>query len=298
MKENIDKFILYLKNEKQYSPNTLDAYQRDLRDFFQEINKLKISQWNEVSPHFIQDYISGLNRQGLKRKTIQRKLASIRSFFNYLLRKNKLSDNPALDIRTPRQAQKLPETLNPELLNRLLDIQEDTAIAQRDKAIMELFYSSGLRLSELVSLNTEQFGDQKSSVTVTGKGNKTRNIPVGKMAQKALDNWLIIRPELANADENALFVSNRGTRLTVRSVQLRLNYWQKKQGLDQHVHPHKLRHSFASHILESSGDLRAVQELLGHADISTTQIYTHLDFQHLAKIYDEAHPRAKKRKID
>lgn len=295
MQANLETFYSYLKNEKHYSSNTLDAYQRDLRTFYSILEKEAIHNWNEVSPHFVQNYISDLHRKGLKRKTIQRKLASIRSFFNYLLRENILSDNPALDIQTPKQARKLPETLTPELLNRLLDIQEDTVIARRDKAIMELFYSSGLRLSELVTLNVESFTDDKNTITVTGKGEKVRRVPVGRKAQEALDSWIIIRPELANVDENALFVSNRGSRLSVRSVQLRLSYWQKKQGLDQHIHPHKLRHSFASHLLESSGNLRAVQELLGHADISTTQIYTHLDFQHLAKVYDQAHPRAKKK---
>ena len=296
MEVDLDKFYFYLKNEKHYSPNTLDAYQRDLYAFYSELENAGINTWKGISSYFVQNYVSNLYRKGLKRKTIQRKLASIRSLFNYLLRENRLTDNPALDIRAPKQPRTLPDTLSPELLNRLLDIQEDTAIARRDKAIMELFYSSGLRLSELVSLNVEQFTDQKNSVTVTGKGEKMRMIPVGRKAQQAIDNWLIIRPELANVDENALFVSNRGTRLSIRSVQLRLNHWQKKQGLDQHVHPHKLRHSFASHLLESSGNLRAVQELLGHADISTTQIYTHLDFQHLAKVYDKSHPKARRKK--
>lgn len=298
MKNDLDSFISYLNNEKQYSTNTVSAYQRDLRDFQSTFAPSGILNWGNINAYFVQDYVSTLHRKGLKRKTIQRKLASIRSLFNYLLRENIVVDNPALDIQTPKQPRKLPETLNAELLDRLLDIKEDTPLALRDKAIMELFYSSGLRLSELVSLNADQLSAQQSSLTVTGKGKKVRIVPVGRMALSALKNWLKLRTKLANIDESALFVSNRGTRLSQRSVQLRLNYWQKKQGLEQHVHPHKLRHSFASHILESSGNLRAVQELLGHADISTTQIYTHLDFQHLAKVYDNAHPKARKKKTE
>ena len=296
MKEQFSAFIDYLRYEKQYSPHTVNAYRRDLESFYSELQQKEITNWQDVSPHFIQNHVSKLHRQGLKRKTIQRKLAAIRSLFNYLLREKQLTHNPAVDIQTPKEARKLPETLNAEILEQLLNINDNSPIALRDKAIMELFYSSGLRLSELASLNVEQFKQHQESVIITGKGNKSRMTPIGRMAYQAIDNWLKVRSEMANADEEALFVSNRGTRLTNRSIQLRLNHWQKVQGVDQHIHPHKLRHSFASHILESSGNLRAVQELLGHADIGTTQIYTHLDFQHLAKVYDEAHPKARKKK--
>lgn len=296
MQEQLDAFIDYLQYEKRYSPNTSNAYQKDLRDFTLELKNHDVDAWVKATPQYIQAYVAKLHRQGLKRKSIQRKLAAIRSLFNFLLREDIVKNNPALDIQTPKERRKLPETLNAEILDRLLNIQDDSPIARRDKAIMELFYSSGLRLAELHSLNEEQLNHQQDSITVKGKGNKSRITPIGSIARKALDNWLEIRADLANVDETALFVSNRGSRLTTRSIQMRLNYWQKKQGIEQHISPHKLRHSFASHILESSGNLRAVQELLGHADISTTQIYTHLDFQHLAKVYDEAHPKAKKKK--
>lgn len=298
MQKYLDSFIDYLKYEKRYSPNTSNAYQKDLSDFFIALENHDIDAWKNVTPKYIQAYVAKLHRQGLKRKSIQRKLAAIRSLFNFLLREDVVKNNPALDIQTPKEPRKLPETLNAEILDRLLNIKDKSPIACRDKAIMELFYSSGLRLSELHSLNAKQLDHQVNNITVTGKGNKSRITPIGSMARKALDSWLAIRVEMANFNEEALFVSNRGSRLTTRSIQMRLNYWQKKQNIEQHISPHKLRHSFASHILESSGNLRAVQELLGHADISTTQIYTHLDFQHLAKVYDDAHPKARKKKTD
>ena len=212
------------------------------------------------------------------------------------MRKHLLKNNPAVDIRAPKSARTLPKTLDADTLTQLLEIDSNDILAVRDKTMMELFYSSGLRLSELVNLDLENIDLQESSLRATGKGNKTRILPIGRKAIDALKAWLHRRGEVANTETRALFVSKRGTRISVRSVQQRLDYWRKKQGLEQHIHPHKLRHSFASHILESSGDLRAVQELLGHADISTTQIYTHLDFQHLAKVYDNAHPRARKKK--
>lgn len=295
MQEQLKKFITYLRYEKQYSKHTLSAYQRDLNEFYVALQQTEITTWQAVTAYLIQSHIAKLHRKGLKRKSIQRKLAAIRRLFAYLLRENEVNNNPALDIQTPKESRKLPETLTAETLARLLDIKTDTPIAIRDKAIMELFYSSGLRLSELSTLTVTQLEHQQDSLEVKGKGQKKRIVPIGSQAQQAIKHWLLVRPDMANADENALFVSNRGTALSNRSIQLRLNYWQKKQGIEQHIHPHKLRHSFASHILESSGNLRAVQELLGHADISTTQIYTHLDFQHLAKVYDKAHPRARKK---
>jgi integrase/recombinase XerC len=223
-------------------------------------------------------------------------LSSLRSFYQFLIRKHQLKNNPAIDIRAPKTARSLPDTLDVDALSQLLDIPADSILAIRDRAMMELFYSSGLRLSELTNLDLDSIDLVENSLRAIGKGNKTRILPIGRKAAEALQNWLSKRDTMAKPDESALFVSNRGKRISTRSVQQRLNYWQQKQGLDQHIHPHKLRHSFASHILESSGDLRAVQELLGHADISTTQIYTHLDFQHLAKVYDNAHPRARKKK--
>lgn len=246
----------------------------------------------------MRNWVAGLHRQGIGGKTLQRKLSSLRSFYQFLIRNHQLKNNPAVDIRAPKSARTLPDTLDVDSLSQLLDIPPDSILAIRDKAIMELFYSSGLRLSELTNLDLDSIDLTENSLRALGKGNKTRVLPIGRKASDAIRMWLGKRDILAKIDEQALFVSNRGKRISQRSIQQRLNFWRKKQGLEQHLHPHKLRHSFASHILESSGDLRAVQELLGHADIGTTQIYTHLDFQHLAKVYDKAHPRARKKKSE
>ena len=293
-------FYDYLHYEKQYSSHTLSAYQRDLKQFttwlVSQKNKADSScLLTDADDLSIRSWIAGLHRQGISGKTIQRKLSTLRSFYQFLLREKRISKNPAIDIRAPKSPRNLPSTLDVDSINGLLDMPKDSVLAIRDCAILELFYSSGLRLSELVSLDVDHLNLEESILRVMGKANKERLLPIGKKANEALVNWLKHRK--ANAGEEALFTSNRGTRLSQRSIQLRINHWQKKQGLEQHVHPHKLRHSFASHILESSGDLRAVQELLGHADISTTQIYTHLDFQHLSSVYDKAHPRAHKKKI-
>jgi integrase/recombinase XerC len=287
----------YLRYEKGYSQHTQQAYLRDLANFEQWLSSYdnKVSSFKKIDAQHIRQYVTQQHRQGLKRKTLQRRLASIRRFFQYLVHDKEMTNNPAVEITPPKENKHLPETLEAEVLDRLLDIPPENALAIRDKAMFELFYSSGLRLSELAALNIQSLYDLPS-LRVTGKGDKERIIPVGRMAQQALQQWQNKRHELAKDGEQALFVSQRGTRISERSIQLRMNYWRKRQGLEHHVHPHKLRHSFASHILESSGDLRAVQELLGHADISTTQIYTHLDFQHLANVYDKAHPRAKKKK--
>ena len=203
--------------------------------------------------------------------------------------------NPAASVKAPKAARKLPVTLDADAITRLLEIKDKSPLALRDRAIMELFYSSGLRLSELASLNWAQVDFSSGLVTVTGKGNKTRMVPLGSYASAALLEWRKVRGEFAPLEEPRVFVSNRGNPISTRTIQVRIKYWARRQGLPQQVYPHLLRHSFASHMLESSGDLRAVQELLGHADISTTQVYTHLDFQHLASVYDKAHPRAKKK---
>lgn len=286
-------FIAYLNNEKRYSAHTVSAYQRDILQYIQWLNEQHQCHFNESRPTHIRQYTAYQHRQGLNGKSLQRKLSSLRSYFNYLLKHDIILNNPALDISPPKSPSKLPDALNFELIERLLKLPEDSPIALRDKAIMELFYSSGLRLSELASLNNDDLLSD-NTVQVLGKGNKNRKVPVGAKAKAALKKWLAIRS--APITEVALFTSNRGTRLSTRSIQQRLIHWQKKLGIEQHITPHKFRHSFASHLLESSGDLRAVQELLGHADISTTQIYTHLDFQHLAKVYDKTHPRATKKK--
>ena len=301
-KTQLALFYDYLHYEKQYSKHTVSAYQRDLKQFSKWlIHQDIVPDSGKKKPHLdraneqnIRDWIAELHRKGNGGKTLQRKLSTLRSFYHFLLREKLIKKNPAIDIRAPKSPRNLPSTLDVDSISHLLKMPTDSVLAIRDCAILELFYSSGLRLSELVSLNVDNIDLVESSLRVVGKAKKTRILPIGKKANEALKNWL--RHRKANVDVSALFTSNRGTRLSHRSVQLRVKYWQQKQGLEQHVHPHKLRHSFASHILESSGDLRAVQELLGHADISTTQIYTHLDFQHLAEVYDKAHPRARKKK--
>lgn len=290
----------HLSAEKRYSPRTVSSYERDLQAFYTWLDKHKAPEAKQpllvyVQAWQVRQWISQLHRQGLSGKSLQRKLSSIRRFYHFLLRENLIRSNPVVDVQTPKYERKLPDTLDVDTLVRLLEIDESDALAVRDRAMMELLYSSGLRLSELVGLNTQDLVSGEDRIKVIGKGNKERYVPVGRTALQALRAWLVHRGELAELSEDALFVSKRGTRINPRTVQTRLNHWRLQQGLDQHVHPHKLRHSFASHMLESSGDLRAVQEMLGHADISTTQIYTHLDFQHLANVYDKAHPRARKK---
>ncbi len=292
--KQLELFIAYLSNEKRYSQHTIKAYQRDILQYTQWLlDQDEQVIFNNSRSQHLQRYAAHQNRQGLSPRSLQRKLSSLRSYFNYLLKNELILSNPALDIHTPKPAKKLPAALDFELINRLLSLPDDSSIALRDKAIMELFYSSGLRLSELSSLDLDSLLSD-NTVQVVGKGNKERRVPIGSYALESIQKWLAVRAESVNVKETALFTSNRGTRLSTRSIQQRINHWQKKLGIEQHIHPHKFRHSFASHILESSGDLRAVQELLGHADISTTQVYTHLDFQHLASVYDQAHPRATK----
>jgi integrase/recombinase XerC len=293
----IDSFLAKLRNQRNYSPHTLDSYSRDLKSLIAYCDKEEITQWADVDDQHIRLLISKRHRQGLGGASLQRMLSTFRSFFKYLLIENKIKNNPALNIQAPKTGRKLPATLDVDSMARLIEIKGDDAEAVRDRAIMELFYSSGLRLSELSSLNVD---DGKKSVSgiirVTGKGSKERELPVGSKACAAIKEWLKRRNELVSEkhkDVKALFLGKQGKRIHNSVIQKRLKYWAQKQGIDMNVFPHMLRHSFASHMLESSGDLRAVQELLGHADISTTQIYTHLDFQHLAKVYDAAHPRAK-----
>jgi integrase/recombinase XerC len=235
-------------------------------------------------------------RRGLSARSIQRRLSAARSFFRYLLREKHVKTNPVVSVSAPKSPKRLPGNLDADRMARLLDIRGDTPVINRDRAMLELLYSSGLRLSELVDLDLGDVDARDATVRVTGKGNKDRIVPVGRQALAALSRWHKCRGDLAPADETALFVSNRGQRISRRSVQARVTHWAKKQGIDVNVFPHLFRHSFASHILESSQDLRGVQELLGHANISTTQVYTHLDFQHLAQIYDQTHPRARKKR--
>lgn len=300
MQENaanwVQRFINHLENERRLSPHTLSNYQHDLKQLTCFCDTNSINNWQQVTVKHVRAYVAWRHRQGIGSRSLQRELSALRSFFNYLLRERVVSNNPGSGVPAPKSKQRLPKAMDIEQVTRLVEIKGDTPLAVRDRAIFELFYSSGLRLAELVALNLFDIEQGDATVRITGKGSKTRVVPVGRYALQAVDEWLRIRSQLASSGESALFVSSRGNRLSPRSVQQRLQYWAQKQGLNSKVHPHMLRHSFASHILESSADLRAVQELLGHADISTTQVYTHLDFQHLAKVYDQAHPRARKQK--
>lgn len=289
------QFLDYLHHERGLSPRTRKAYQRDLERFSEELSQKQISGPERVNEHDVRSFIARIHRQGLGSRSIQRTLSALRSYYRWLMREGLAEHNPATAVKAPKAPKKLPGTLDADAVARLLDIQDKSPLAVRDKAIMELFYSSGLRLSELASLRWDQIDFPSSLITVTGKGNKTRMIPVGSYAIAALVEWRKVRGNFAGFEEPVIFVSNRGKPISVRTIQSRIRYWARHQGLPQNVYPHLLRHSFASHMLESSGDLRAVQELLGHADISTTQVYTHLDFQHLASVYDKAHPRARKK---
>jgi integrase/recombinase XerC len=245
--------------------------------------------------HQIRRYVAQLHARGLDGRSIARMLSAWRGFYRYLARDHGFSANPCVGIRAPKSAKRLPHALSPDESGRLMAMDDDSALALRDKAMFELLYSSGLRLSELTSLAPGDVDSADGTVRVTGKGGKTRVIPVGRHALAAVQAWLVQRSDITRKGETALFVNRNGGRLGPRAVQLRLKQWAVKSGLDSSVHPHMLRHSFASHVLQSSGDLRAVQEMLGHASISTTQVYTQLDFQHLAKVYDAAHPRAKRK---
>ena len=286
----------FLKTLQYLSPHTQKAYQRDLNYLSQFCDSQEINRWQDIDGRQVQGFVAWRHRQGISGRSLQRNLSAVRAFYRYLINQGVAKQNPANGVLAPKTARRLPKVLDVDQTIQLVEIDEDDPLAIRDRAILELMYSSGLRLSELINLDMNEIDFSDALVTVTGKGKKTRTVPVGRHAVKALKAWLKRRNHFADDNETAIFVSRRGQRISARNIQQRLKQWAIKQGLANHVHPHMLRHSFASHLLESSGDLRAVQELLGHADISTTQIYTHLDFQHLAKVYDKAHPRAIKKK--
>ena len=285
-------YLAWLRNEKQYSELTAENYARDIGHLFELAADTSLA---DLKIHHIRRYIAQLHSRGLGGRSLARMLSAWRGFFTYLMRDHGLAGNPCVGLRAPKAPKALPQALSPDEAARMVDLPTDTTEAIRDKAIFELFYSSGLRLAELVSLDPLQLDLNAGEVRVTGKGSKTRIVPLGRFAITALKAWLAVRNLLAKTDETALFVGQRGSRISPRVVQLRMKQWGVKQGITSNVHPHLLRHSFATHVLQSSGDLRAVQEMLGHASISTTQVYTHLDFQYLSKIYDAAHPRAKKK---
>lgn len=292
----ITHFLQQLQTERQLSPHTLDAYRRDLAKLQQLAAADGIARIGEMKGAFIQGWLAQLHRGGLGAKSLQRWLSAVRSLCNCALREGWLKANPADGLRAPKGERRLPKLLDVDAASRFVESPggveslDDDALGLRDRAILELFYSSGLRLSELTALNWRELDLHAGEVRVTGKGGKSRQLPLGSKAVEALQAWRRAAPP---GQDDAVFTTLKGRRLGNRAVQARLAHWARAGGAEQRVHPHMLRHSFASHMLESSGDLRAVQELLGHADISTTQIYTHLDFQHLARVYDSAHPRAR-----
>jgi integrase/recombinase XerC len=288
----LNGYLAWLRNEKQYSELTAENYARDLKHLFELAAETPLA---DLKIHHIRRFIAQLHSRGLGGRSLARMLSAWRGFFTYLMRDHGLTDNPCAGLRAPKSPKNLPQALSPDEAARMVDLPTDTTESIRDKAIFELFYSSGLRLAELVGLDPAQLDLNSGEVRITGKGSKTRIVPLGHFAIDALKAWLAVRDQLAKADEAALFVGQRGSRISPRVVQLRMKQWGVKQGITSNVHPHLLRHSFATHVLQSSGDLRAVQEMLGHASISTTQVYTHLDFQYLSKIYDAAHPRARKK---
>jgi len=293
----LSEFIAHLSNERQLSAHTVDAYKRDLTALKKALVDQNITDWLDVGAHHLRTYIGAGKRQGRSGKTLQRSLSATRTFFNYLAREGICTTNPAMEFSAPKSDVRLPVTIDTDQVSRLLEIDTTGWHALRDRAMLELFYSAGLRLAELVGSNKNDLSFDDNSMKVRGKGNKERLLPIGSKAIAAIAVWLEIREQLPKGkleDESALFLSERGRRISPRNVQERVTKWCVLLGISGRVHPHTLRHSFASHLLESSQDLRAVQELLGHADISTTQIYTHLDFQHLADVYDKAHPRAQK----
>jgi integrase/recombinase XerC len=291
----IDGYLAHLSRERRLSPHTASNYARDLRALADFAEKGNLAHWTTLDSQHVRMFAARAHAAGLSPRSVQRRLSAVRGFFNYLLRERVVTSNPALDVRAPKAAKRLPGTLDVDQINQLLDIPAEDALAVRDRAIMELFYSSGLRLDELVNLDRDQLDLADRTVRVLGKGRKQRILPVGRKADEALRAWLEERGGVASPGETAVFVGRNGTRLKHRAIQLRIAYWARRKGLPAHVHPHLFRHSFATHLLESSKDLRGVQELLGHADISTTQIYTHLDFAHLARTYDASHPRAKRK---
>ena len=283
------------------SRHTALAYRHDLEALARFCERRRFTAWNAVDGICVRAFAAGEHAGGLSPRSVQRRLSAARSFFTFLQREGACERNPAHEVRAPRIPKRLPTTLDVDQVARLLAFRADDRLSARDKAIMELFYSSGLRLSELQGLNLPEIDLEDRTVRVLGKGGKTRIVPIGRYALDALRVWLVGRAALveerrADADRAALFLSRSGRRLTVRAIERRVELWARRQGLGVHVHPHMFRHSFATHLLESSADLRGVQELLGHADIGTTQVYTHVDFQHLAKVYDAAHPRARRRR--
>ena len=293
--EWIERFCRHLAGERGLSAHTVQGYRRDLAVFARYLESKRVSDWPGVDARLVRSFVAWRHRNSVGGRSIQRGLSALRTFFDFCVREAVMTGNPARAVSAPKSSRRLPDALDIDRAGALVELDGDDPLALRDRAMLELTYSSGLRLAELCALAVADVDLEGALVKVLGKGRKVRVVPVGRHAREAVRAWLAVRAELAGPGESALFVSRRGRRISPRTVQARFARRAQESGIGVHVHPHMLRHSFATHLLESSGDLRAVQELLGHADIGTTQVYTHLDFQHLASVYDKAHPRARKR---
>jgi len=296
LEKQVKEFLNHIASQRGLSPVTIINYRRNLDEFMAMLDKKEIAQWSDLESLHIRLMLKDLHRKGIKARSIATKLSALRSFLSYLVQEDILQFNPAQGVSAPKLDKPLPKNISVDEVFQLLESDDDDPLALRDLCMMELMYSSGLRLSELVGIDLIDLKLREKEIRVIGKGSKGRLLPITKKAVFSLQAWIKIRPDFCVAGENALFVSKQKRRISTRNVQDRMKKWGLKQSLPSHLNPHKLRHSFATHMLESSGDLRAVQTLLGHADLSTTQVYTHLDFQHLSKVYDQAHPRAKRRK--
>ncbi|MBS9441576.1 tyrosine recombinase XerC [Photorhabdus heterorhabditis] len=293
--EPVEVFLRYLRVERRLSPVTIINYRRHLSALAEMVLAIDVRQWEDLDPAKVRMLVTRSRRAGLQSANLSLRLSSLRSFLDWLVTQGVIAVNPGKAVSTPGTKRHLPKNIDVDEVDQLLNINFNDPLSVRDRTMLEVMYGAGLRLSELVSLDCQHLDLESGEVWVLGKGSKERKVPVGRTAIEWLNRWLEMR-ELFEPGDNAVFISNRGRRISTRNVQQRFAQWGIRQGINTHIHPHKLRHSFATHILESSGDLRAVQELLGHASLSTTQVYTHLDFQHLTKVYDVAHPRAKRGK--
>ena len=296
LQPQIDEYLNHIASQRGLSPVTIKNYRRNLAEFILLLTEKKINQWVDLESDHVRLMVKQLNQKGIKARSIATKLSALRSFLAYLVQNEALTFNPAKGVAAPKLDKPLPKNISVDEVFQLLNMDEQDPLSLRDQAMMELMYSSGLRLSELVGINLRDLKLREKELMVLGKGSKQRLLPITKTAVVAIQIWLKVRPEFCDPGETALFTSKLKRRISVRSVQARMEKWGVQQNLPSHLNPHKLRHSFATHMLESSGNLRAVQTLLGHADLSTTQVYTHLDFQHLAEVYDKAHPRSKRKK--
>ncbi|RXJ72630.1 tyrosine recombinase XerC [Veronia nyctiphanis] len=296
--EPLELFFDYMIRERGLSSFTEKNYRQQLDVIVDFMVSHEVTRWDQLDASWVRQITSQAKRDGLKPGSISLRLSALRSFLDFLVLRGTLNANPAKGVSAPKQGRTLPKNLDVDEINQLMSVDEDDPLAIRDRAMMELMYGAGLRLSELINLDVKDVAMRKGDLRVIGKGDKERVVPFAGQAKEWLFNWMRIRSQLLKGPENALFLSKLGNRISARAVQKRMAEWGQKQAVNSHINPHKLRHSFATHMLESSGDLRAVQELLGHADLSTTQVYTHLDFQHLAKVYDAAHPRARRRKSE